>query len=317
MGSDGLSEQTKRSCKIGLILPQANKSLGGATPTWQDILAFAQHAEAVGFDSLWLADDYYGLSEHGEAIGYWECWSLLSALATHTSRVLLGPLVSCNGYRHPALLAKIADTVDEISGGRLILGVGVGYNQPLNEDFGLPWEKRYSCFEEALIILQRLLQTGYVHFQGQHYQVRNCQLLPRGPRSAGPPIMIAGMARPGSRLLRLVAHYAQILTVCTMYEADPLGSLSPLGASIDDACQKWQRAPETLERIATMGVVFGDHRLIVGQYDITSGALSGTPEEIATAVHMIVDSGFSHILIQIAPCTRAGIDAFLPVLEYL
>lgn len=317
MNNDAILETKRRSCKIGLVLPQANGSLGDATPTWQDILAFAQHAEAAGFDSLWLADEYFCRALNGEAIGFWECWSLLSALAARTSHITLGPLVSCNGYRHPALLAKIADTVDEISGGRIILGVGVGYNQPLNEDFGLPWAERYSCFEEALFIIQQLLQTRYIDFQGKHYQLRECELLPRGTRPAVPPIMIASMAHPGPRLLRLIAQYAQIWIGCTMYEDDPLGSLSPLCASVDEACQKWHRPPQTLEHIVAMGVAFGEHRLLSGQYDITSGALSGTPEEIAASLRMIAGYGISQIIIQIAPCTRAGIDAFLPVLDYL
>jgi hypothetical protein len=96
------------------------------------------------------------------------------------------------------MLARIADTVDEISGGRLILGLGVGYNQVLNEDFGLPWAKRYSCFEESLAIIQGLLQSGYIDFQGEHYQVRECVLQPRGPRPTGLPLMIASMAHPGA-----------------------------------------------------------------------------------------------------------------------
>jgi len=316
MDQSGERVQEQRLCKIGLVLPQANASYGGATPTWKDILAFAQHAEAAGFDSLWLADEYYGSSLSGETIGFWECWSLLSALATGTSRVTLGSLVSCNGYRHPALLAKIADTVDEISDGRVILGLGAGYNQPLNEDFGLPWEKRYSCLEEALTMIRQLLQDGYTDFQGQYYHIRECALLPRGPRPAGPPLMVASMGQPGPRLLRLVCQFAQIWVGCTMYESDPLGAIPALCASVEQACHKWQRPPATLERAIAMGVAFGEHRLISGLYDITAGALQGTPAEIATSLRTIADKGISHIIIQIAPCTRAGIDAFASVLEY-
>src|SRR5258708_25558730 len=123
-----ISEQRQHSCKIGCILPQANGSLGGDTPAWKDILALAHHAEDIGFDSLWVVDEYFIREADQKATGFWECWSLLSALAACTSRVTLGSLVTCNGYRHPALLAKIVDTVDEISGGRVILGLGVGYN---------------------------------------------------------------------------------------------------------------------------------------------------------------------------------------------
>lgn len=312
-----ISEQKQRTCKIGCILPQANGSLGGDTPSWQDILALAHHAEELGFDSLWVVDEYFIRSANQEAIGFWECWSLLSALAASTSHVTLGSLVTCNGYRHPALLAKIADTVDEISGGRVILGLGVGYNQQLNEDFGLPWDRRYSCFEEALIILQRLLQTGYADFQGQHYQVRDCELRPRGPRSAGPPLMIGTMAHPGPRMLRLTAQYAQIWAGCLIFESDPFRPLSSVCASVDKACEHFQRPAESLERIATIPVAIGQRRVLLGSQDITASALTGTPEEVARGLQRIARHGFSHLVLQIEPNTLAGMDAFAPVLEYL
>lgn len=309
--------QRQHACKIGCILPQANGSLGGNTPTWKDIQALARHAEDIGFDSLWVVDEYFIREANQEATGFWECWSLLSALAACTSRVTLGSLVTCNGYRHPALLAKIADTVDEISGGRVILGLGVGYNQQLNEDFGLPWNKRYSCFEEALIILQRLLQTGYVDFQGQHYQVRDCELRPRGPRPGGPPLLIGTMAHPGPRMLRLIAQYARLWAGCLIFEADPFISLPALCSSVDVACEHLQRPASSLERIATVPVAPGQQRVLLGTQDITASALTGTPEEIARGLQRIIRHGFSHLVLQIEPNTLAGMDAVAPVLASL
>lgn len=312
-----ISEQKQRSCKIGCILPQANGSFGGGTPAWQDILALAHHAEDLGFDSLWVVDEYFIRETNQEATGFWECWSLLSALAACTSRATLGSLVTCNGYRHPALLAKIASTVDEISGGRVMLGLGVGYNQQLNEDFGLPWNQRYSCFEEALIILQSLLQTGYVDFQGQHYRVRDCELCPRGPRLAGPPLLIGTMAHPGPRMLRLIAQYAQSWAGCLIFETDPFSLLPSLCASVDEACTRLQRPVTSLERIATVPVAIGQQRVLLGTQDITASALTGTPEEIAKGLQQIASHGFSHLVLQIEPNTLAGLDAIAPVLAYL
>jgi alkanesulfonate monooxygenase SsuD/methylene tetrahydromethanopterin reductase-like flavin-dependent oxidoreductase (luciferase family) len=112
-----------------------------------------------------------------------------------TERVELAPLVTCTGYRNPALLAKIADTVDEISGGRLILALGAGWHEPEYRAFGFPYDHRVGRFEEALAIIVPLLREGRVDFQGQYYQVRDCVLEPRGPRAGGPPILI-GAQRP-------------------------------------------------------------------------------------------------------------------------
>src|SRR5438093_947835 len=118
------SQTGSHRLKIGLILPSWTGSLGGETPRWRDVLAVAQRAEAVGFDSLWVADDLLVRFEEGAPLGMWECWSFLAALAASTRRVELGTLVASALFRHPALLAKMADTVDEISGGRLTLGIG-------------------------------------------------------------------------------------------------------------------------------------------------------------------------------------------------
>jgi len=143
----------------------------GETLRWAELLAMAQTAEAVGFDSLWLADHLlmrFSLPDlEDRIIGAWDCWSLLAALAAGTERIALGTLVSCTGYRNPALLAKMADTIDEISGGRLILGLGAGWYEPEYRAFGYPYDHRVSRFAEALQIIVPLLRTGTVDVQGQ------------------------------------------------------------------------------------------------------------------------------------------------------
>ena len=146
--------------KVGLILPDTEREMGGATARWSDLVADGQDGRGsrLRFD---LERRPSHLSLPGKEVqGPWECWSLLAALAAVTSRVEIGPLVSCTSFRNPALLAKIADTVDEISGGRLVLGLGAGWHEPEYIAFGYPFDHRVSRFAEAIAIIHGLLRTG-------------------------------------------------------------------------------------------------------------------------------------------------------------
>ena len=175
---------TQQRIKVGLDLPTSDRTGLG----WSELLDIAMLAEDVGFDSIWLDDHLlYHMRGAAEPNGNWESWSMLSALAACTKTVELGNLVLGMGFRNPALLAKMADTVDEISGGRLILGVGTGYHEVEYRAFGYPFDHRYSRFEEAIQIVSALLKTSEVDFDGTYYQARDCELKPRGPRPEGPP----------------------------------------------------------------------------------------------------------------------------------
>src|SRR5437588_8519262 len=164
-----------------------------------------QVAEQVGLDSLWVSDHLIYRFPGQDESAPWEAFTMLSALAAVTTRIALGRLVVCTSFRPPAMLAKMADAFDEISGGRFILGLGAGWHQPEYEAFGYPFDHLAGRFEEALQVIVPLLREGHVDFQGQYYQVRNCLLRPRGPSQSGPPILI-GAKRP--RMLQVVAQYA-------------------------------------------------------------------------------------------------------------
>jgi len=183
-----MSEITTRPLKVGLMLPTNEGWMAGGMARWSDLKTMAQHAEAVGFDSLWLADHLlFEFGEVGEPPhGVWEAWSVLSALAAVTTRVQLGPLVVCTSFRNPTLLAKMTDTLDEISGGRLILGLGAGYHEREYRAFGYPFDHLVSRFEEALRIIHTLLRVGEIDFHGRYYDALACELRPRGPRVSGP-----------------------------------------------------------------------------------------------------------------------------------
>ena len=136
--------------KIGIQLPEVEREV-----RWPEYLAMAKAAEEVGFESVWLGDH---LLYDGPERAPWEAWTLLSALAAATRTVRLGPLVACAGFHPPAVLAKMASTIDEVSGGRFVLGLGSGWNRREFDAFGIPYDKRVSRFEEAFAIISGLLR---------------------------------------------------------------------------------------------------------------------------------------------------------------
>ncbi len=178
-----------RPLKVGLHLPNIAGMHPAGVAHWSELLAIARRAEEVGFDSLWVADHllmrFPGWEDR--PLGVWEGWSLLAALAAATDRITLGPLVACTAYRNPALLAKIAATVDDISGGRLILGLGAGWHEPEYTAFGYPYDHLGSRFDEALTIIAALLRDGHVDFVGRYYQARECELRPAAHGRRGSP----------------------------------------------------------------------------------------------------------------------------------
>src|ERR671938_862468 len=168
--------------KIGVVVPLDAAPETGHVVRYADTRAFALQAAATGFDSLWLYDHLLYRAPHQPTHGIWEAWTVLSALAEATTQVELATVVLCTPFRNPAILAKMAVTLDEVSGGRVILGLGAGWHQPEFEAFGVPFDHRVSRFEEALQIIGPLLRQGRVDFSGTYYAARNCELIPRGPR---------------------------------------------------------------------------------------------------------------------------------------
>jgi alkanesulfonate monooxygenase SsuD/methylene tetrahydromethanopterin reductase-like flavin-dependent oxidoreductase (luciferase family) len=176
-----------RSTSLGLNIPYVEHAMDGATPRWADILAMARAAESVGFDAVWVSDHVGFGDPEGEWSGGWESWTLLSALAAAVPGVRLGTYVLAMPYRNPALLAKMAETLDEVSGGRVILGVGAGWNEPEFASYSFPWERRFDRFEEGLRILTAMLRHGRATVDGRLEHAASARLAPRGPRPAGLP----------------------------------------------------------------------------------------------------------------------------------
>ena len=265
----------------------------------------ALRIEAAGFDSVWLYDHLLYRWPGQPTDGIWECWTMLAALAEATQRVQLGTMVLCTPFRNPAVLAKMAATADEVSGGRLLLGLGAGWHQPEFDAFGVPFDHRAARFEEAMKIIRPLLRDGRVDFAGRYYSARDCEIIPRGPRPDGVPLMIAGL---GPRMLRLAVRYADSWN--TAWHGRP-ESVVPNLVRIQSACREQGRDPASLPVTAAVGVHFPD----LGPSGAIRDPLVGSTEEIAAALSGYAQLGIHHVMIEFAPHTPAALDRLAAALE--
>ena len=284
--------------KIGVTLPIGEDK--GATLSYAAIRAYAQRAEQLGFDSIWLFDHLLFRRQDDPATrGIWECWTLLSALAEATTRVELGTVVLCLPFRNPALTAKMAVTLDEVSGGRLILGLGAGWHKPEFDAFDYPFDHLASRFEEGLKIIAPLLRTGEVDFEGQFTSARNCAIVPRGPRSGGPPILVASF---GPRMLRLTAEHADMWNTAWFGTVDRLAESR---TALEQACVDAGRDPATLQITVGVSIAFpapGE------EPPPPDKALSGSADAIAAELRRYADAGVSHLICSLSSREEAALE---------
>jgi len=313
-----------RTLKVGLMLPQVDGMSGPGVRRWSQVADMARVAEDIGIDSLWVVDHLiYEMVGEAEARGCWEAWSFLSALAAITNRVELGTLVLAMGWRNPALLAKMADTVEEISDGRVILGLGSGYHQREFDAFGFPYGYKVSRFEEAIQIVSKLLRTGEVDFKGKFHSARECVLKPRGPRRDGPPIMI-GTNSGSPRMQRIAAKYADMWNVFYDNTANNVSGYKKVKAEFDVACKDEGRDPDTL--IPSVTTLVADDsadpwwdRLPTSHFaeEDPLKPLQGDPAEIAQGLLAYEKAGVPHIQLALEPTDCKTIEALAPILEEL
>lgn len=301
--------------KLGFILPEAEGDFAGGTAGWGDFKAMAQVAEQIGLDSVWFVDHL--LYRNPEAAlkqqGAWECWSILTGLAAVTERVELGSLVTPTSFRNPAVFAKQIDAIEEISGGRVILGLGAGWNEPEYLAFGLPFDRLVSRFEEAFTIIRTLLQDGAIDFEGAYYTARDCELCPRGPRPEGPPLMIGST---GPRMLGISLPYVQIWNAWLCREDNTAAQVPERRALVDAACAKAGRDPADIER--SVSIVIdpsgrGDLPTSMAGDDVKP--LTGSAAEIAAGLQAFADEGIGHLQFCLAPNTVESLADFHKVLD--
>jgi probable F420-dependent oxidoreductase len=276
--------------KIGFLLPLGESPKLGRPPTFLEIRSLALQVEEAGFDSVWVYDHLLYRFPDDLTLGIWECWSILTALAEATERVEVGTLVVSALWRNPALLAKMAVTVDEISNGRLILGLGTGAHRPDFDAFGYPFDHRASRFEEAIEIVTSLLRDGRVDYQGQYVSAPDCELRPRGPRPGGPPILIASQ---GPRMLKLTAKHADAWNAAWF---GPVEGITEARKDLEIACVEVGRDPATIDVTVGVDVSYPMLGMKPSREIDPARTLMGTPEEVAAGLRAYENAGVSHVI---------------------
>jgi len=285
--------------KIGVIVPGAASDAGGDRPSWPAIESFARAAEAHGLDSVWMFDHFFHKPSSGPIDGQLEAWTIVSALAAATERVEIGTLVLCSSFRDPSLVAKMAVTADEVSGGRLILGLGAGWHDAEYDAFGFPKDRRVDRFEEALAIVVPLLRGETLTFEGEYFTTRDAVLEP--PPARDIPILVASF---GARMLGLTARHADAWN--TAWFGAPDERLRVRLGELDAALAAEGRDPATLER--TVGIEVRDPSLGAAEEDGEDRAFGGSVDELAEAIAAYDELGIGHLIVVLQPMTEASLE---------
>jgi alkanesulfonate monooxygenase SsuD/methylene tetrahydromethanopterin reductase-like flavin-dependent oxidoreductase (luciferase family) len=297
-----------RPFEIGVVLPIAQFGPERITPRWTDLREMALRAEAMGFDTLWTPDELLWRVEDAAPQGMWDGVSIAGAVAATTSHIRVGTWVLSALHRNPGIIAKTAETLDEISGGRFVFGLGAGHEWPGQAHaFGLPEDRIFARFEEALQIIVPLIRTGHADFEGEFHAARDLPQRPVGPRPNRIPLLIGGNGPKGQR------HAALHADTWSGYieERAHVDELAPRLASLDVICEQVGRDPATIGRGAGISV----NPLQPSGW--RPSVVSGPPEEIADSLRSFRDAGFTQVDIMLGPGTIEAFEAMVPVLELL
>jgi alkanesulfonate monooxygenase SsuD/methylene tetrahydromethanopterin reductase-like flavin-dependent oxidoreductase (luciferase family) len=300
--------------KLGVQLPEVEW-----VTRWPEVREMAQTAEEIGLDSIWVGDHLLYRDDGLPPRGPWEAWSSLAAIAAVTERVQIGPLVAATSFHNPAMLAKKAATVDEISGGRLILGLGAGWNEAEYLAYGFPFDHRVSRFEEAFTIVRTLLAEGRIDFHGTYFDLQDCELLPRGPRhehGEGPPLLIGSI---GERMLGITLPWVQAWNAWYSWFGNSVEGYRPMRDAVDATCVAAGRDPAQVERTLALLVGFPDG---IGRSigNLKAPEVSPIPSEPATLAATLRDfaaEGVGHVQLVLDPITVEAIEALAPALALL
>jgi probable F420-dependent oxidoreductase len=294
-----------RPCKVGVQLPEVERFV-----SWPDYLDLARRAEGAGFDSVWVGDHLIYDLPDGSTRGPYEAWTTLAAVAAVTERVEIGPLVASTSFHAPAMLAKQAATVDAISQGRLIVGLGAGWNRREYDAFGFPYDRRVSRFEEALGIIVPLLREGRATFHGHFYDVDDCVLDPRPIREGGPPIML-GSNSP--RMLSIGLPVVDSWNVWWSIYDNSVERFAEVRAEVDAVLPEGRDVEATAAVLVTLPG--GKGRLSGDAND--ARVTTVTPDRVSDHVQGLADAGATHLQLVLDPITVESIDMIGEVLADL
>jgi probable F420-dependent oxidoreductase len=261
----------------------------------------ARAAEQVGFDSLWVGDHLLYRDDGRPERGPWDAWTLLAGLAAVTQRVMIGPLVACTAFRPPGVLARTAAAVDEVSNGRLVLGLGAGWNEAEFRAFGLPFDNRFARFREAFEIIRRLMDGEHVTSSGVYQTTADAVLLPVPARR--PPLMIGAS---GKSMLAATLPYVDAWNTWYEWYGNTPAGFAELNQRIDEAATCAGRDPTTISRSACVLVVLDR---TAGERPLNDDIqpLEGSAERIAAGLQEFAEAGADEVILVLSPITERSI----------
>jgi F420-dependent oxidoreductase-like protein len=265
--------------------------------TWEQWLALARACEESGIEALFRSDHYISF-HRGGGHGSLDAWSTVTGLAAVTTRLRLGTLVSPAGFRHPSALAKAAATADHISGGRIELGLGAGWNEREHEAYGFPFpplSERLELFAEQLEIVHRQWTEERFDFAGKHYTLKECEAQPKPVQQPRPPLLVGGGAKPGT--VRPAVSFAdEYNTVfCTPEE------FARRRARIRALCEEGGRDPDTLTLSLMTAAAVGEEAAAWferSSFPFRDAALVGSVDEVAARIREYEEAGCERIMLQ-------------------
>ena len=279
--------------KVGVQLPEVERVVRR-----DELAAIALAVEEVGFDSVWVGDHLLYRGDGRPERGPWDCWTTLAWLASVTRRVELGPLVACTAFHPPGILARQAAAVDELSGGRFVLGIGAGWNEEEFRAFGLPFDHHVSRFEEAFTIIRRLIAGERVTFHGTYHSVEDALLLP--PPARRPKLMI-GANKP--RMLSIALPHVDAWNTWFTHYGNTAEGFAAHNAQISAAAERAGRDPGEIERSACVLVeVDGAGERPRDVEAVPAGDLKGHLAALA-------DAGADEAILVLDPITEASVRA--------
>lgn len=287
-----------RPLRVGVQLPEVERVV-----RWPEYVAMARAAEEVGFNSVWIGDHLLYRDDDQPERGPWDAWSLLAGIAAVTETITIGPLVACTAFHRPGILARTAAAVDELSGGRLVLGLGSGWNEAEFRAFGIPFDHRVDRFGESFEIIRRLLQGDRVTYPGTYERVSDAVLLP--PPTRCPPLMIGAV---GPRMLATsLPHVDAWNTWYDWYGNTPEG-FEAVNRTVDEAARRAGRDPAEILRSACVLVVVDDQ---AGERTPPDGLrpLQGSADQIATGLRDLADAGAGEAILVLSPINEHSIRA--------